>query len=411
VAPTTPLHDPYAIRRAGRDLLSLALIDARNHTLSALTAFEDLPAPTLPPDFAPPRWLAARAGWLQERWIGRHVQWQRGEASDASAPPLASIDPEADRLFAPWAQPDRDTLWAVAESRLRASRVRAYLEQTLETTLDLLDRADDGDDASLYFFRLALWQEDGLRETYAALAQAMTLPPGRSYTVPGPLWPADPPPLPVRPPLRLPARSWQLGSAPGGFVPAAERWAHAVPLPEVEIDAQPVSWAQYAEFAEDGGYDERTWWTEAGWQWLQQEGRRVPRYVEQLRRGVLVLRHGQLQRVQPQQPALHLSCHEAEAWCRWAGRRLPTEAEWEAAAYTAGRLGFSWGAVDEWTLGRAQPYPGYAPLPGDSAIPEGVRALRGASWLAAPRRRHPKARSFARPEQDRLFTGFRSCAP
>jgi gamma-glutamyl hercynylcysteine S-oxide synthase len=101
-----------------------------------------------------------------------------------------------------------------------------------------------------------------------------------------------------------------------------------VALPEFEIDAQAVSWTRYAEFVADGGYDEAQWWSAEGWAWVQAEGRRAPRWVEQMRQGVLVHRHGQLQRAGSAQAAVHVSRHEAQAWCRWAGRRLPTEAEW-----------------------------------------------------------------------------------
>src|SRR5205085_7087253 len=132
---------------------------------------------------------------------------------------------------------------------------------------------------------------------------------------------------PPREPLLFPATRWPLGSFPGGFVFDNEKWAHDVEVPEFDIDAQPVTWAQYGEFVEDGGYDEPSWWSEPGRAWLQHEGRRVPRYVDQLRQGVLQQRFGRLARVPLAQPALHVSWYEADAWCRWAGRRLPTEVE------------------------------------------------------------------------------------
>src|SRR5438445_113265 len=75
----------------------------------------------------------------------------------------------------------------------------------------------------------------------------------------------------------------RLGSEPGGFVFDREKWAHELALPEFEIDAQAVSWAQYGEFVEDGGYDEARHWSPAGWAWVQAEGRRTPRYVDQMR--------------------------------------------------------------------------------------------------------------------------------
>ena len=174
-----------------------------------------------------------------------------------------------------------------------------------------------------------------------------------------------------------------------------------------------MSWARYIEFAEDGGYDQRELWTEAGWDWLQASGRRAPRDVEQLRGGVLVQRLGELQRVPAGQPVLHVSRHEAQAWCQWAGRRLPTEPEWELAALRAGSRGFVWGDVFEWVAGSARAWTGHATTPGSldrlpAPLSQGV--LRGASFVTAPRWRHPKARRFAPPQADQAFCGFRSCA-
>jgi formylglycine-generating enzyme required for sulfatase activity len=192
-------------------------------------------------------------------------------------------------------------------------------------------------------------------------------------------------------------------------------------VPEFEIDAQCVNWAQYAEFAEDRGYDRRECWSEAGWAWLQRDGRRAPRDVEQLAGSVLVSRAGQLQRAPLQQPAMQVTRHEAEAWCRWAGRRLPTEPEWELAALSAARRGFAWGDVLEWVAGSARAYPGAeARVPPGTldviAAPirsDGVTAavLRGCTSATPARWRHAKARRFALPYDDRQRSGFRSCAP
>ena len=393
------VDDPVAMRHADADLLSLALIDARNHTLAWLAAFEAADALQHAEGGVDPLALAARAGRYQDHWIGRHVQRQRGEACDPNSLRLAPADASIDA----W-------LDGEAAGRPEADTVRAYLAQTLEVTLDLLGHAGS-DDAALHYFRLALRHEDRLGEALAECAAEMQLPGGAPWRA-----------LPARPsrePLWLPAQWLQLGSVPGGDVPCNERWAHEVAVPEVEIDAQPVSWARFVEFAEDGAYDRAEFWSPAGWAWLQREGRRAPRHVEQMRGAVLVQRHGQLQRVAAGQPALHLSRHEAEAWCRWSGRRLPTEPEWELAALTAASRGFVWGDVFEWVAGSARPWPGYQagpgsldlmPATGPAAVQGAQGVLRGASWMTRARRRHPKARRFASPECDTMFSGFRSCA-
>jgi len=407
-----PNPDATRIRSAGKDVLSLALIDARNHTLRWISAFETaLGGPalsTLPEaasvEFEPPLWTLGRIGWYAEQWIGRNVQRQRGERSDPTQPKLASILPDADRAFGP------GSLLALRRGELELpdlQTVRQYLVDTLETTLELLDGAAADDDA-LYFYRLALFHEDRRREDFATLAQGLGINTGLSTGLAGaPAAPASP-----RPALLFPATRWQLGSAPGGFVFDDEKWAHEVALPEFEIDAQPVSWAQFCEFVEDGGYDERSHWSEAGWAWLAREARRTPRFVDQMRQGVLQHRFGRLVRVPLAQPVLHVGWYEADAWCRWAGRRLPSEVEWEAAAFQGATRGWRWGDVAEWTATTYRPYPGFEAGPDRDGANAGFglhKALRGASFATAPRLRHPKRRSSAAPEHDAGFVGFRSC--
>ena len=385
------------IRSAGHDLLSLALIDARNHSLRWAAAFESLP--TAPGE--PLRQLG-RIGWFQEHWIARNVQRQRGERCDATRPKLASILPDADTCFDPARQPAAGRKPAPLPD---AQTIRQYLVDSLETTLELLEAAPDDDDA-LYFYRLALLHEDSAAERYALLAQAL----GADATALAPLATRAP-----RSPLVFPATRWRLGSEPGGFVPDREKWAHELTLPEFEIDAQAVSWAQYIEFVEDGGYDDRRHWGEPGWAWVQAQGRRTPRHVDQMRGAVLLQRFGKLVRAPLAQPAMHVSWYEADAWCRWAGRRLPGEAEWEAAAVQGATRGFRWGDVREWTAGTLRLYPGFdgAASPGqprDDARFGVQRVLRGASFASATRLRHPKTRHAAAPDRDDAFCGFRSCA-
>jgi len=108
-----------------------------------------------------------------------------------------------------------------------------------------------------------------------------------------------------------------------------------------------------------------------------------------------------------------LTWFEADAWCRWAGRRLPTEVEWECAAVAGAALGFRWGDVWEWTAGTARPYPGFAADPWrEYSAPAFGRdkVLRGASFATRARMRNARFRRFAAAERDDIFCGFRSCA-
>ena len=414
-APGSALHDPLAARRAGRDELSLALIDARNRTLRWWARFEaQVPAlisgnPSGGPGLGCGDVMrcVGGAGWFQEFWIARHLQRARGEAADASALRLPSIHPQADAWFAPCAADAPSRPGGESANAPDAAALRQFLADTLELTLDLLHGTPETDEA-LHMFRLALWHEDRLAERLAVLAQWMGVDPGPD------LWMSQTPRRAVElPPVWLPAGRVTLGTPRGGLVPPSERWAHEVRVPECEIDLQAVSWARFAEFVDDGGYDDRRWWSAEGWRWLQADGRRSPRGVAQWRGGVSVERFGQLRRIPSAQAAVHVTWHESQAWCQWAGRRLPTEAEWVRAQAGAAQTGFVWGEVLEWMLGPARPWAeGLSPVAGFSVsgAEAGHAVLRGASAWTVRRMAHPQARRFVAPFRDDLFCGFRSCA-
>src|SRR6478736_2821389 len=164
----TPEHAPASIdatdmRRAGRELLSLAMMDARNHSLHLLAHFEqaqdafqaDAPE-AVRAELEPPVWLAGHIGWLAEYWIGRNPQCSLGAACPADTVRLASIEPMADRWFNP-ALTTPASRWQLELPDHEA--VRAYLLETLESTLELLEKTPDDEDA-LHFFRVALFHED-----------------------------------------------------------------------------------------------------------------------------------------------------------------------------------------------------------------------------------------------------------
>ena len=408
--------DSSGMRTGGRDLLSVALMDARNHTLHLMgllgTQLEkgDFTVPRME-EANPPSWELGHIGWFQERWIARNMQRMRGTACDPSATRLASIDPHADSLWggAHATQADR---WALASPEL--DLIKAYLLNTLETTLELLEKTPDEDQA-LYFYRLSLFHEDMRGEALITLAQTLGL--AMPLQQPGART--------LRPPLNVPATRWQLGSnAQAGFSFDNEYAAHEIQIPEFEIDAQPVTWSQYVEFVDDGGYDRSELWQEEGWAWLQVQasgdGRHVsgrgPRYVDQIgvaSGAVMQNRFGSARRMLGGQPAMHLTWWEADAWCRWAGRRLPAEVEWEAAAHTAARRGFHWGDVWEWTGTTFRGYPGFSADPWrDYSEPSfgSHKVLRGASFATRQRIKNAKFRNFALPHVNHIFGGFRSCA-
>ncbi|MCM2251475.1 MAG: SUMF1/EgtB/PvdO family nonheme iron enzyme, partial [Ramlibacter sp.] len=252
--------DAPSMRRAGRELLSLAMMDARNHTLHLLSHFENAIAAgsVAVPEHAElelPAWLAGHIGWMAEYWIGRNPQRGLGPACPADAARLASIEPMADRWFNPALAPHGQR-WAL--DLPAPDTLRAYLLETLEGTMELLEKAPEDDD-SLYFYRMALFHEDLRCEQLVTLAQTVGLP--LKLALPGGVQPREA--------MLVPGGHWQLGSPPGGFVFGLEKWAHDVDVPEFEIDAQPVNWGQYLEFVDDGGYDNPGFWLPPGWDWLE----------------------------------------------------------------------------------------------------------------------------------------------
>ena len=416
--------DSPEVRRAGRDVLSLALMDARNHTLHLASQLEEALGSNLEvsqvPGIVSPLWTLGHIGWFQEWWVLRNLQRQRGSNCDTSALRLASLDALADV----WYNPLLNGQAGRAQQLRNQGReqvplpdlpgVRRYLLETLEATLELLEKSPE-DDEALYFYRLALCHEDMQGEALIELAQAL----GISLKLPlhgG---------ASAREPVRVPAARWSLGLAEAeGFAFDNERPAQIVQVPEFEIDAQPVTWAQFVEFVDDGGYDRPELWHADGWKWLAEKaadasehgGRRGPRYVDQIgvaSGAVMQTRFGKPMRMLGSQSATHVTWWEADAWARWAGRRLPAEVEWEVAAHTAARQGFRWGDVWEWMGTTFRGYPAFAPGPWrDYSEPHfGThKVLRGASFATRARMKNPKFRGFALPDRDEMFCGFRSCA-
>ncbi|MDZ4355418.1 MAG: DinB family protein, partial [Variovorax sp.] len=189
------------MRRAGRDLLSLALIDARNHTLHLLSLFEEALGESMrvpqQPGVRPPVWLAGHIGWFAEWWIGRNTQRAFGIDCPVRPTRLAAIDPDADDWWNP-AQGAAERSWSPDLPGL--GQTKAYLLETLESTLELLENAAETD-AGLYFYRLALFHEDLRGEQLVVLAQTLGLPLN-----------IEPAPVSVtHEPLLLPSTRWELG--------------------------------------------------------------------------------------------------------------------------------------------------------------------------------------------------------
>jgi ergothioneine biosynthesis protein EgtB len=213
--------------------------------------------------------------------------------------------------------------------------------------------------------------------------------------------------------IRFPGGTLQLGSPAdaAGFVFDNEKFAHPLYVAPFRLDAGLVTNAQYTDFMADGGYENRQFWSTAGAAWLMRQERSAPRYWERQGGDWRTVRFGQPAALNPDEPVRHVTLYEAQAYCAWAGRRLPTEAEWERAAL-AGVPAVPCG-VWEWTATAFGPYPGFVPGPyAEYSAPwfGDHRVMRGGSWATRARLVHPRLRNFYTPDRHDPFVGFRTCA-
>jgi iron(II)-dependent oxidoreductase len=393
-----------ALRAGPPAAVRQALLAARARTLALADDFERALGPRPPgvayhPDLNPPIWELGHVGWFQEWWIGRNRQRALGVRCEPDHERAASFLREADAWYDSGRVAHR-TRWDLPLPD--SAGTRDYLARVLAQTLELLDAlpADAGEDA-LYFYRLVALHEMMHAEAGTYMAQALGIPlrPESPYAE-----------CDAAAELVLPPQRFRLGSpSAGGFAFDNELQAHEVEVAAAVIDSQPVSWARYLPFVEFGGYEQREWWSDAGLEWLARQPERLPRYLRSTSTGWQALRAGRWQTLPLQQAAVHLSAHEVDAWCRWAGRRLPGEAEWECAALTL--PGFVWGQVWEWTASTFLPFPGFAPHPyRDYSAPwfGTRRVLRGACPATDAGLRHPRYRNFFEPHRSDVFAGFRS---
>ena len=377
-----------AIQARGGDAAYLAtgLQDARRRTLGLLDACAAALGDTLripySTQFNPPLWEVGHVAWFHDLWIARNPQRQRGEAADPDCTRPEGRLAGADALYNSSVVPHA-TRWDLPLPPLAATR--EYLAASLAETLTLL-ASEPQTPEHLYFYRLSLFHEDMHAEAGAYMAQALDIP------LPAQLRPWERP-LPAARELAVAATHWRLGYHGTSFAFDNELVAHEVTLRPFSIDSSVVSWRRFLPAVEAGAVA-------------------APRYLRRTESGWQARRYGAWESVNPDAAALHVTWDEAQAWCEWAGRRLPTEAEWECAAMT--QRGFEWGDAWEWTSSRFAPFAGFIAHPyrdySRFGFEEHRYVLKGASRATDPRMAHPKYRNYFTPERNDVHTGFRSCA-
>ena len=392
-------QDPW--RNADATRLASALSDVRCRTLGVFDAYMQAGMLQVPQtsELNPPLWELGHIGWFQELWTSRNPERDAGERCDPAFTRLPSVMSASDSLY------DSSTVAHESRWHLPLPAVEAtkdYLAVTLQKTLNLLETAvqtDSSCDDTLYFYRLALFHEAMHLEAAIYMAQALGVAvdmmlfstpqntiksiANKSYFTP------------ASNQISIKNTVWTLGSPQSspkaGFAFDNELGARAVDIAAFDIDSQAVRWRPYLQFVDATGHA-------------------LPRYVRKADSGYEHQYFGVWQALDMQAAAVHLSRHDAQAYCTWAGRRLPTEAEWECAALTSS---MAWGEVWEWTSSPFVAYPGFVAHPyRDYSEPWfGSRpVLKGACAATQPLMRNAKYRNYFMADRTDIFAGFRTCS-
>jgi iron(II)-dependent oxidoreductase len=415
--------------------------DSRRRTLTLIDGLDaaQLMGPKLP-IVNPLRWEIGHAAYFYEYWILRqHLGLE---------PVLASVDSLYDSISIAhddrWDLPLPSLDDTLAYMREVHDRVRRHVEQ------------DGPDPKRDYLLEYAIYHEDMHTEAYTYTRQTLSYPTPAIGATPDALMAGR-----LEGDAQIPGGSFMLGATDrDGFVFDNEKWAHPVQVQPFAIARAAVCNAEYAAFVDAGGYRDAQYWDEGGLAWLQQSGLDCPRYWRRAGDDWQMRRFDRWEALAPDAAVIHVCWHEARAYCRWAGRRLPTELEWEVAAagQPDGRGGLSstkrlypWGDAQpaphlanlegqalgtiavgalpegdsafgcrqmignawEWTEDTFGPYPGFTPdMYQDYSQPlfGTTKVLRGGAWPTRGRMIRNTWRTYYGPERNDVFAGFRTCA-
>lgn len=390
-----------AARRLAGAGLAAALRDSRARLRALIGDLSDAQwRPPYQPGVNPVAWEAAHVAWFAEFWTLRGPHRVNTDGLVCAARPARHAGPDEHLDSARLAHAQR---WTTPLPE--RERVHAMLDAQLDATLAVLDRLPGDGDEALYFHRLSLFHEDMHAEAFVWLRAAL------GYAAPAG---AQLPRLSANERLAVPGGDAFIGWPPGepGFAFDNERRGHAVALRGFEIDARPVGAGEFAAFVDAGGYDRAELWPGEAGAWRASARCAHPQRWRREAGGWQVRWFDRWQPLSADEPVIHVNAFEAEAYARWAGRRLPTAAEWEHAAATHGAM--AWGhGVWEWTADAFAPYAGFEPGPyKDYSAPwfGTHRELRGGSFATHERMHHARYRNYFEPQRADVFAGFRTAA-
>ncbi len=418
--------------------------DARTMNLISGLDEQQLMGPRL--DIVNPMlWEIGHIAWFYEKFILRDIAGQK------------LFFDNGDKLYDSMAVP-HSTRWDLDLPDLKTTI--QYRREILEKVINWLGGSQTATSEQTYFAQLTTFHEDMHDEAFTYTRQTLRYPAPCLGTkdnfksrISGPLL-GD---------IDIPEGIHMLGSSPKApFYMDNEKWGHGYEVKPFSISRAPVTNLEFAEFVEAGGYERDELWSKGGWNWRMKSGAKHPLYWIKDSKEWMVKNFDQIELMRPHAPVSHVSWFEAEAWCRWAARRLPWEAEWEVAASRTPQIGinnlsgpeirYPWGdnppnqelanldgtlggTVDvaefpegdsgygcrqmignvwEWTQSSFRPFEGFVVDPySDYSEPwfDGRHAvLRGGSWATRNRTVWNTFRNFYTCNRRDIIAGFRTCA-
>jgi iron(II)-dependent oxidoreductase len=365
---------------------------ARSRTLRLLAPFSDEQlCRQVSPLQSPLVWDLAHIGHFEELWLLRTV---------GRAEPLHEEHDDVYDAFA-HERSERGEL-----PYLPPAAARAFVDDVRARSLELLGRLEMNGDPLLeggFVFGLVAQHELQHNET---MAQTMQLGGFRAAI-------DAPPAVRASGEIDVEGGVALLGCGPwDSWGYDNERPAHEVELPPYRIDRALTTNGDYLSFMRENGYETRSLWSDDGWAWREAEGATAPLYWNRDGDGWVRTRFGVVEPVPRDEPVMHVCFWEAEAFARWAGKRLPTEAEWENAALT-GELEHATDAAWQWTSSHFQAYPGFEAFPyreySEVFFGDEFRVLRGGSFMTDPLVARKSFRNWDYPQRRQIFSGIR-CA-